>query len=69
MSYETAIKVDSEVHQYLFGKKERPSEPFNVALRRELGMPAPDAGEADSEADNETTDESTDPDDRTEVSA
>jgi hypothetical protein len=58
MSYETAIKVDSEVHQYLFGKKERPSEPFNAALRRELGMPSPD----DSESTDETTEESADAD-------
>jgi negative regulator of replication initiation len=50
MSYKTAIEVDSDVHQYLFGKKERPGEPFNAALRRELGMPDPDGSDdADSE--------------------
>jgi len=51
MSYEyTGIRVDREVHQRLFQAKERPSEPFNAALRRELGMPAPDGSDdADSE--------------------
>ena len=62
MSYEyTGIRVDREVHQRLFQAKERPSEPFNAALRRELGMPAP---EADSDSE-----ESAEAEDRTEVSA
>jgi hypothetical protein len=45
-TYKTAIEVDSDVHQYLFRKKKRPSEPFNEALKRELDMPT--AGEVDT---------------------
>jgi negative regulator of replication initiation len=49
-TYKTAVQVDSEVHEYLFSAKERPGESFNSAIRRELGMPAPDGSDdADSE--------------------
>lgn len=55
-TYKTGIEIDSEVHEYLFRAKKRSSEPFNVALRRELGMPTPFE---DSEASDEN-DESED---------
>ena len=48
-TYKTGIEIDSEVHEYLFKAKKRPSEPFNVALRRELGMPDPTDSETDSD--------------------
>jgi len=50
-TYKTAVQVDSEVHEYLFSAKERPGESFNSAIRRELGMPAPDGSE-ESDADD-----------------
>jgi len=45
-TYKTGIQIDSDVHEYLFKAKKRPSEPFNEALKRELDMPP--AGEADT---------------------
>jgi hypothetical protein len=51
-TYKTGIEIDSEVHEYLFKAKKRPSEPFNTALRRELGMPIPDGSDdADDESE------------------
>lgn len=46
-TYKTGIEIDSEVHSYLFQAKEKPGETFNAALRRELGLPAPDSGDSD----------------------
>lgn len=48
-TYKTGIQIDSEVHEYLFKAKTRPSGPFNVALRRELGMPAPSEDSEESD--------------------
>jgi negative regulator of replication initiation len=48
-TYKTGIEIDSEVHSYLFQAKEKPGETFNAALRRELGLPAPDADSGDSD--------------------
>jgi hypothetical protein len=39
-TYKTGIQIDSDVHEYLFKAKKRPSEPFNEALKRELDMPS-----------------------------
>ena len=53
MSYKTGIEIDSDVHEYLFKAKKRPSEPFNTALRRELGMPSPDSSDDEGDEDSE----------------
>ena len=43
----TAIRIDREVHEHLFCSKERPGEPFNNTLRRELGLPVLDGDGGD----------------------
>ena len=53
-TYKTGIEIDSDVHEYLFKAKKRPSEPFNTALRRELGMPDPDGSDDADSKDSES---------------
>ena len=35
----TGIRIDREVHTYLFQEKHRPAESFNSVVRRKLGLP------------------------------